>query len=410
MEVLSRLKERGFEAYLVGGCVRDMVRGKEPKDFDLATSARPEEVQASFRKTIPTGLEHGTVTVLSRGTPVEVTTFRTEGEYLDARRPSSVSFHTDITADLSRRDFTINAMAFDPTVGRIVDPFGGQADIAAGIIRCVGTAQDRFSEDGLRALRAVRFAAVLGFSLDPATEAAIPATLPSFRRIAQERIREEFTKLLLSDRPREGLELLRRTGLLGTFLPELSAPATGEEAFHALASATARAPRDPMELRLTVLLHQTGTQGAKAKELLLRLRYPSKTIETTSALVRALSGFDPLAPRTDEDLRRFLAKLTPALAEPFLSVLTALHGEEATRELSGRLRGVLAQNPPLDAKALALNGTRIMEVLGVGPSRIVGEATRFLVDEVLREPESNTKEALETRLLAWSAAQSAGPK
>ncbi len=405
MEVLTRLKERGFEAYLVGGCVRDMVRGKPPKDFDLATSARPEEVQASFRKTIPTGIEHGTVTVLQRGTPVEVTTFRTEGEYLDSRRPSSVAFHTDIAQDLSRRDFTINAMAWDPTdgpEGRLVDPFGGREDLKAKVIRCVGTAHDRFSEDGLRALRAVRFAAVLGFELDGETERAIPATLPSFRRIAPERIREELNKLLLSDRPREGLLLLRRTGLLGTFLPELAPPATGEEDFALLAEATERTPAE-LEQRLAVLLHR-----ANPKEILLRLRCPTKTIETTSALVRALSGFDPEAMRSDADLRRFLARLTPALAEPFLAVIAGLQGEEATSAFADRLRAVVAQRPPLDARALALNGNRIMEVLGVGPSRVVGEATRFLVHEVLEDPGVNTEEALEARLRAWARGSSRG--
>lgn len=405
MEVLTRLKERGFEAYLVGGCVRDMVRGKPPKDFDLATSARPEEVQASFRKTIPTGIEHGTVTVLQRGTPVEVTTFRTEGEYLDSRRPSSVAFHTDIAQDLSRRDFTINAMAWDPTdgpEGRLVDPFGGRKDLKARVIRCVGTAHDRFSEDGLRALRAVRFAAVLGFELDGETEQAIPATLPSFRRIAPERIREELNKLLLSDRPREGLLLLRRTGLLGTFLPELAPPSTGDEDFAFLAEATGRTPAE-LEQRLAVLLHR-----ANPKQILLRLRSPTRTIETTSALVRALSGFDPEVARSDADLRRFLARLTPALAEPFLAVIAGLRGGEATGAFAERLRAIVAERPPLDAKALALNGNRIMEVLGVGPSRVVGEATRFLVDEVLEDPEVNTPEALEARLRAWSRGSSRG--
>ncbi|HYX91760.1 MAG TPA: [cytidine(C)-cytidine(C)-adenosine (A)]-adding enzyme, partial [Myxococcaceae bacterium] len=189
LQVLRRLRERGFQAYVVGGAVREMVRGHPPiGDFDVATDARPEDVQRSFPKTIPTGIQHGTVTVLWQGHHVEVTTFRTEGAYLDARRPSSVEFRSDVREDLARRDFTINAMAYDPLDGTLVDPFGGQADLQAGIIRCVGNATERFAEDGLRPLRAVRFAAVLGFALDPATEAAIPCTLPSFRKVAMERV------------------------------------------------------------------------------------------------------------------------------------------------------------------------------------------------------------------------------
>jgi tRNA nucleotidyltransferase (CCA-adding enzyme) len=396
MEVLTRLKERGFEAYLVGGCVRDMVRGAAPKDFDLATSARPEEVQQAFPKTLPTGIQHGTVTVLSRGTPVEVTTFRSEGAYLDARRPSSVTFHTEITADLSRRDFTINAMALDPTDGRIVDPFGGRADLEARIIRCVGTPEARFGEDGLRALRAVRFAAVLGFALDEATEAAIPATLPSFRKIAQERIREEFTRLLLSARPREGLELLRRTGLLGAFVPEVAA---GDDAsFSATAEAVARAPAE-LELRLSVLLH--AQPPADVPAILLRLRYPGRTVQTVGALVRELRR-DPRAPSTDADLRRLAARLGRPLVDPYFTASVALHGEPVVGPSRDRLRALLEANPPLEPRALALNGGGIMEILGVGPSPIVGEATRFLMEQVLEDPALNSSAELEKNLRSWA--------
>jgi tRNA nucleotidyltransferase (CCA-adding enzyme) len=160
LDVIARLHELGHAVYLVGGCVRDLVRVVPPKDFDVATSALPEEVQRAFRKVIPTGIQHGTVTVVQGGTHVEVTTFRSEGDYLDGRRPSSVAFERDIVKDLSRRDFTINAMAYNPLDRELVDPFGGQADLQAQLIRCVGSARERFSEDGLRPLRAVRFSAV----------------------------------------------------------------------------------------------------------------------------------------------------------------------------------------------------------------------------------------------------------
>ncbi|MFP2964239.1 CCA tRNA nucleotidyltransferase, partial [Myxococcus sp. 1LA] len=251
LDVIARLRELGHAVYLVGGCVRDMVRQVHPKDFDVATSALPQEVQGAFHKVIPTGIQHGTVTVLQKGTHVEVTTFRSEGDYLDGRRPSSVAFERDIVKDLSRRDFTINAMAYNPLDRELVDPFGGQSDLQAQLIRCVGSAQERFSEDGLRPLRAVRFAAVLGYSLDSATRDAIPATLGVFRKVALERVREELVKLLLSPRAESGLHLLADTGLLDVFLPEL-ARADAQAASSARAAVQA-APLEA-EVRLAVLL------------------------------------------------------------------------------------------------------------------------------------------------------------
>lgn len=433
--MLARLKERGFEAYLVGGCVRDMVRGATPKDFDVATSARPEEVQRSFPKTIPTGIEHGTVTVLSQGLPVEVTTFRTEGEYLDARRPSSVSFHTDIREDLSRRDFTINAMALDPIDGNIVDPFGGQADLQAKLIRCVGSPEARFAEDGLRPLRAVRFAAVLGFVLDGPTEEAIPTTLPSFRKVAAERVREEFTRILLSDRPREGLLLLERTGLLAGFLPELIScvdqlqdPSYPGDVFDHSVRATASSP-PVLEVRLTALLHDVAKPRTAqprpggghdfhdherlgetlVRDILARLRYPSKVIDEVARLTRE-HLFDEGAKWTDPALRRFLARLGEPLLDPFFAFLEADRSTRVdgaarrakVKALQARLEDLLAQRPPLDARALALNGHQVMAALGVGPSRAVGEATRFLLDQVLEDPSLNTPETLTRLLRKWA--------
>jgi tRNA nucleotidyltransferase (CCA-adding enzyme) len=432
--VLARLKERGFEAYLVGGCVRDMVRGAPPKDFDVATSARPEDVQRSFSRTIPTGIEHGTVTVLSRGTHVEVTTYRSEGEYTDSRRPSTVAFHTDIKEDLSRRDFTINAMAYDPVSGELVDPFGGQADLQAKLIRCVGTAAGRFGEDGLRPLRAVRFAAVLGFTLDPDTEAAIPPTLPSFRKVAMERVREEFTRLLLSERPVYGLQLLERTQLLAAFLPEVAStrgqaqdPSYAGDVFTHTLATVGRAPPS-LEVRLCALLHDIAKPRSAqpwgdavhfegherlgeqmAKQALLRLRYPNKTIERVGHLVREHT-FDEQAAWTDPALRRFVARLGEPLLEPFFAFLEAdraVRVDGATRlerlfEVRARLDALLAQKPPLSTRALALNGNQVMRVLGVGPSPAVGEATRFLMDQVLEDPHRNSPEGLTELLVVWA--------
>ena len=211
--VLERLISSGHEAWLVGGGVRDLLRGQDPKDWDIATDAVPEQVVKLFRRVVPTGIAHGTVTVLVPGGQVEVTTFRAESAYVDGRRPESVAFHRDLVADLARRDFTINALAFDPVGSRLRDPFGGQEDLARRRVRCVGVAAERFGEDGLRPLRAVRFATVLEFELEPETEAAIPGALAVFDKVALERRRDELLKLLLAAGVARGLELLRRTGL-----------------------------------------------------------------------------------------------------------------------------------------------------------------------------------------------------
>ena len=406
LTVIARLRELGHAAYLVGGCVRDTLRGVHPKDFDVATSARPEEVQRGFRKVIPTGIQHGTVTVLEGGTHVEVTTFRSESDYHDGRRPSAVTFEQDIVKDLSRRDFTINAMAWNPLGHELVDPFGGQEDLKARLIRCVGSATERFSEDGLRPLRAVRFAAVLDFTLDPATQAAIPLTLPVFRKVAHERVREEFVKLLLSKREAFGLELLAVTGLLDVFLPELAR--ADAEAARLARVAAAAAPAD-VELRLAALLADL-VDPRGAEEIGVRLKFPTKSIERVrlfvghAALERHLGDSDPA-------LRRLLAKVGPSNIEAIAEVARARTQARAPGRLPelegliGRLRTLVAAKPPLTAKDLALNGGTIMSTLGVGPSPIVGEATRFLVEQVLDEPALNEAEKLKELLHRWQQAR-----
>ncbi|HET9452140.1 MAG TPA: [cytidine(C)-cytidine(C)-adenosine (A)]-adding enzyme [Aggregicoccus sp.] len=403
LDVLARLREQGYAAFLVGGCVRDLLRGREPKDFDVASSAHPAEVQRVFRKVIPTGIEHGTVTVLSSGLPVEVTTFRSEGEYVDGRRPESVTFEREVSADLSRRDFTINAMAYDPIGHELCDPFEGQLDLRRGLIRCVGDAHARFSEDGLRPLRAVRFAAVLGFTLDPATEAAIPPTVPVFRKVAIERVREELVKLLLSPRAGHGLALLESTGLLAVFLPELSGPQAGK-----VRAALDAAPPE-LEVRLAVLLADLGP-AALAREVTTRLRFPTKVIEHV-ALLSAEHALEALFDAPDPQLRRLLARLGPEKLEALLALsrarLTARAPEALPRleALAQRLRALAAARPPLTSRALALNGGSIMAALGVGPSPAVGEATRHLLECVLDDPSANTPERLQALLSDWKASR-----
>ncbi|WP_225409375.1 CCA tRNA nucleotidyltransferase [Stigmatella hybrida] len=408
LDVLHQLRERGFAVFLVGGCVRDILRGVAPKDFDVASSALPQEVQGAFKKVIPTGIQHGTVTVVIGGNHVEVTTFRSEGDYLDGRRPSSVTFERDITRDLSRRDFTINAMAYDPIGRELVDPFGGMEDLQAKLIRCVRSPLERFSEDGLRPLRAVRFAAVLGFSLDPATRDAIPPTLPIFKKVALERVREEFVKLLLSPRAELGLTLLQETGLLEVFLPELAG--AGEDAAR-LARAAAQAAPAEVEIRLAALLADL-VRGAPARDIALRLKFPTKTADTLGVLTEH-AFLENRTGDSDPSLRRVLAQVGPALLEPLLAAAKArVEVRQPDRlpaflGLQERLRALLAAKPPLTTKELALSGKDIMTTLGIGPSPQVGEATRFLLEAVLDDPTLNESERLKGLLKTWQAGKGA---
>ena len=415
-EVLRTLQGAGHPTYLVGGSVRDLLRGVEPKDFDLATAARPEQVQACFRRVLPTGLQHGTVTVLLGGEQVEVTTFRTEGLYLDGRRPSQVSFRDDVRDDLARRDFTINAMAYDPVTHTLVDPFGGRDDLEARVVRCVGVPAERFGEDGLRVMRAVRIATVMDFNVEPETEAAIGGALPVFNRIALERVTEELRKLLLSPHVARGLLLLRRTGLTATILPGL---VDGQ----AIDDAVARIP-PVLEARLAVWLG-LGTGAARAPDLeaspvdtaltprtaLDRLKLSRKEEASILRLVEALS----LATRAeagDGALRRILARfpedelpLVAAVAQAATPVL-GLSMDDALR-VSERLHALHDAHPPLNPRALALDGGAIMRALAVKPSPLVGEATRYLMEQVFDDPSLNTAESL-TELLRDFAARAQG--
>ncbi len=384
--LLERLQSAGHESWLVGGGVRDLLRGQHPKDWDIATQALPEEVTRLFRRVVPTGIAHGTVTVLVPEGQVEVTTFRVESTYLDGRRPGAVEFRRDLVEDLARRDFTINALAFDPVGGQFRDPFGGQEDLGRRRVRCVGVAAERFGEDGLRPLRAVRFATVLDFELDPDTEAAIPGALGVFDKVALERRRDEFVKLLLAPGAVRGLVLLRRTGLMDRLLPELHAVDDAER--------NARVDRSApvLEVRLAALL--VGAAGATSA--LDRLRLPGKTAETVRALLAHPLPAEASA-WTDGALRRWLVRVGPERWE-LARGLAAATGADPTGALGQRVSAIVAGRPPLSAKDLALNGAAIMKALGVGPSPAVGEATRFLLEVVLERPDLNTAERLEALL------------
>jgi tRNA nucleotidyltransferase (CCA-adding enzyme) len=434
LAVCQRLRQAGHQAHLVGGGVRDLLLGRPPSDFDVATSAHPDQVMSLFgsRYAIPTGLQHGTVTVLAGDRrPVEVTTFRGEGEYLDGRRPSSVRFGATLAEDLARRDFTMNAIAYDPVDDVLTDPFGGQADLAARLVRAVGDPVARFREDGLRPMRAVRQAAQLDFAIDPPTAQAIPAALDSFRKVSAERVRDELCKLLGASVPSRGIELMRESGLLAEVMPELlEGVGCHQNRFHRFdvyrhTLATVDSARPQVVLRLGALLHDVGKPRARqpregapgeysffkheyvgaemAGDICRRLKLSTVQREDVTALV-ANHMFYYTPDWTDGAIRRFVRKVGSERLASLLALREAdIAGrgfgedpEHETRELKQRLESVAAADAVLQVKDLAIDGQDVMRVLGVAPGRQVGEVLSRLLEKVLDDPALNTRETLES--------------
>jgi poly(A) polymerase/tRNA nucleotidyltransferase (CCA-adding enzyme) len=419
-------KAAGFSCYFVGGAVRDRLLGLSVSDWDAATDAKPEDVKRLFKSVIPTGIQHGTVTVHWRGGSIETTTFRVDGEYKDGRRPVSVCFTSDLIEDLSRRDFTINGMAVDPASGEIVDPNGGLADLAAGLIRAIGDPVARFEEDGLRPLRAVRFAARFGFSIDPATLAAIPATVERFRLVSAERIRDEVAKILVSSRAGEGLMKLDEACLLQEILPELTAcKEVGQggphryDVFRHQVAACDAAPAE-LVLRLAALLHDIGkpakrTEGTDgsltfyghdiesarmAEKALRRLKYPNAVIDEVVTLI-GHHMFDYSEDWTDAAVRRFVARVGIEHVKPLailrLADSTGLgHGPADPRSvlpLLDRVEELRAKDQAFSIKDLAVRGNDLAaRGWPKGPS--MGRALAELLEAVLDDPELNTKDRL----------------
>jgi tRNA nucleotidyltransferase (CCA-adding enzyme) len=399
LRILRRLKDAGHAAYLVGGSIRDLLLGKPAKDYDVATSAHAEQVIRLFKRVIPTGIKHGTVTVLMGPFSVEVTTFRGEGAYIDGRRPESVVFLDNVVDDLARRDFTINAIAFDPIERKLVDPFGGEGDLDARTLRCVGDPKERFSEDGLRPLRAVRFASVLDLQIDPPTQAAIPETLGTFDRVAQERVREELSKLLTGPHPDRGVSLLEQTGLLKRILPEI-APEWLSFTLRRLAAIATELP-----LRLAALLFEASS--AVAESALQRLRYPRKVIDAVAQLVE-LKDLPFSRFPDDASVRRMLACAgrdgIDALMALAAAQAQALGDQELIRSVANlrtRCAQILSHAPPLSVGDLALSGDQIARVLRCPPGPRIGEAIRYLLASVIEDPSLNRADRLEERLKSW---------
>ncbi|MFN7959604.1 MAG: HD domain-containing protein [Holophagaceae bacterium] len=439
---LLRLAEAlGPEAELVvvGGAVRDELLGRPHADWDLATRLLPQAVMTQARKAglkvIPTGLQHGTVTVLLEDRPVEVTTFRSDGDYLDGRRPESVRLGVDLLEDLSRRDFTINAMALPVGGGPLVDPFGGRADLEAGLIRAVGDPLQRFAEDGLRPLRACRFASQLGFEVEAATRSAIPERLNVARKVAMERVFTELDKLLRGSEPQRGLGLLAESGLLDLWLPELRPMVgCGQNRHHAHdvwrhTLEVVRAAPAESALRWAGLLHDVGKPGTRsvgpdgeihfygheapslelAAGIFERLKASHALRKAALALIRH-HGTHPTEAWGDAACRRFLGRLeADGLAlDTWAAFRLAdqrgkgqaweLHLSDHT-QLMVRLETLKAAKPPLSVRDLALDGAALMRLADRPGGPWLGDLQKRLLEAVLDDPAVNTPERLAERVV-----------
>lgn len=428
-KIIARLEQHGYEAYIVGGCVRDSLMGKSPSDWDICTSARAEEMMALFedKRVIPTGIQHGTLTILAEDGAYEVTTFRIDGEYLDHRHPKSVAFTRELAEDLSRRDFTINAMAWHPERG-LIDLFGGVEDLRDRLVRAVGDPVQRFNEDGLRMLRMVRFATVLDFDYDPATYDAVRKQGHLLQYISKERIQVELNKILLAAHPARGLEDLYTLGMYPYIIPMMChtvgfAQRGGHHFLdvfeHSLLAVGVIAPE--LVLRLTMLLHDIGkpfvwdsseslsydrfddhvaVSAKLAGKILRDLKYDNATRKDVVELIAHHSDIllpDPV------NVRRALARLGEVQTRRLVQVKVAdliahdLAGEREKilalfAEISDVIDEVVARGDCTSVKALAIGGQDMM-ALGLS-GRAIGQMLNAALELVLEKPEMNTRKTL----------------
>lgn len=370
LEILERLQTYGFAAYLVGGCVRDGLLGKTPHDWDICTAALPEEILHLFPAAVTTGIRHGTVTVLHSDFAVEVTTFRAESSYSDHRHPDRVRFVSDPIADLARRDFTINAMALSAN-GTLLDPFGGQDDLMDGILRAVGVPEQRFQEDALRMLRAVRFSAQLGFCLEPETNAAIRRCAPLAEGLAAERVRDEVEKILLSPNP-QLLGLAQETGLLRHYIPEAMIP---WDALRAVA---------PERLLRWMAFACLMESAQIPPDILDALRLDGKTAQACRACMELRS----IAPRTELTWKAAIAKFNPEIICRAADVFSALDGGND----STITREILRRGDCCTLRQLAVSGYDL-QTLGL-QGKEIGRTLHALLRYVWAHPEQNEKATL----------------
>lgn len=445
--------DAGFKAYLVGGAVRDMIMKLPAHDWDVATNATPQNVISLFKFVVPTGIEHGTVTVHFKGEEIEVTTFRTESGYSDGRHPDSINYAATIEEDLSRRDFTMNSIAADLTDGNIIDPYDGQNDIKKSLIRTVGLAHERFMEDGLRPIRALRFASKLGFSIEKDTYSEIfkKEIQEKTASISIERFRDEFEKIMASPKPSVGLKLLEETGLLALFVPEFSecrgCLQSDYRAFHDfdvldhLFYACDGAPASKLTVRLAALFHDIGKPAAKklvnetvldgdkkdgskkeiqtvtfynheiigekiTRKIMIRFKFSNEMTDNVCHLVKE-HMFHYESSWTDAAIRRFLIRVKPECLEDLydlrLADMYGMHNEAVNirysesvkllMELQKRIEKELAKKSALSLKSLAVNGHDLMQ-LGIPAGKELGRILNELFECVVEDPAMNERQAL----------------
>jgi poly(A) polymerase/tRNA nucleotidyltransferase (CCA-adding enzyme) len=435
--VAEALRKAGFEAYLVGGCVRDLLLHRSPKDWDITTNARPEDIQRVFPDSfyenefgtvgVKTGSEEQTLAV------IEVTPYRTESGYSDKRRPDAVAFGNSLEDDLARRDFTINAIALDESKGQIIDPYQGQKDITAKVLRTVGVASNRFEEDALRLMRAVRLVAELGFALDTDTAAAIKEKAPNLKHISRERIRDEFVRILESDQPMMALVLAQQLGLLEYIVPDLirgigvdQNQAHSYDVFgHNLRAMQHAADKAwPLDIRLAALFHDISKPETRrwadekkdwsfhghevvgsrvTRKALEEMRFPRETIEKVSKLVRWHMFFSDPEQITLSAGRRMIQNVGPENMDDLLNLrICDRIGTGRPKEQPFRFRKYKAMvdealRDPISVGMLKTDGNRIMKEFHEPPGPRIGNVLNALLEEVLEDPKKNTVEYLDTK-------------
>lgn len=427
--IIETLEQNGYEAYAVGGCVRDSILGREPNDWDITTSADPYEVKKLFSHTIDTGLQHGTVTIMLEHVGYEVTTYRIDGDYEDSRHPKEVTFTKSLEEDLKRRDFTVNAMAYNDRDG-LIDLFHGMDDIQKKVIRCVGNAEERFTEDALRIMRAVRFSAQFGYEIELETKKAIVKLAPNLKNISAERIREELIKLLVSDHP-DYIRIAYETGITAQILPELdvcmetkqNTPhhkyTVGEHIIHSLTYV----PGDKV-LRLAMLMHDIGKpyciitdeagrdhfkghaekSAEMAAVIMHRLKFDNDTLNRVKRLAKyhdwAISLSPPIKKAT---VRSMISRIGEDLFPDLFTIGDAdllaqsdyfkAEKEEKQQLLKEMYREIMEQGDCLSIKNLAVSGNDLIEH-GMKPGKELGQVLQKMLEDVLKHPSSNNKEYL----------------
>lgn len=422
--IIDTFQKSGFEAHIVGGCVRDCILGRNPNDWDITTNALPEDMMKLFPHTVPTGIKHGTVTILINNNNYEVTTYRIDGEYSDNRHPDEVIFTDSLKEDLSRRDFTINAMAYNHTSG-LIDPFKGLDDIKTKTVRCVGNADKRFNEDALRMIRAVRFASQLNFKIEEDTFSAIIRNHKLIKNVSVERIREELLKILLCEKPSTGITSLKESNLLEHILPEII-PCIGFEqknphhdktVFEHILSVLDNTP-PKLVIRLAALLHDIGKphcfsvdekgngyfyghelKSAEIAEVLLkRLKFDNNTIKKVRILV--LEHMHRYSKIKASSIKKFINRVGIENLNDLFELQTAdIKGSaspfdfSAVEYMKSEVWKIISQKQPLSTKDLQIDGSDLI-TLGYKPGKIIGEVLNYLLEKVLEYPELNTKETL----------------